>query len=69
MAEMDCFGVECTVVSHWDAVRVHPNVGNRRLLERWRGQKRLLPGWMVLPHYTGESPEPEQLLRGGASKR
>lgn len=62
LAEMDYCGVECALVSHWDAMKVHPSMGNERLLEQLRGQRRLFPCWVVLPHHTGESPEPKRLL-------
>ena len=62
LAEMDYCGVECALASHWDAMKVHPSVGNERLLAQLHGRSRLFPCWVVLPHHTGESPEPKRLL-------
>lgn len=62
LREMDRCGVERALVYHWDAVQAHPNVGNARLAGAVAGHERLHPCWVVLPHHTGESPEPERLL-------
>ncbi|NPV08748.1 MAG: amidohydrolase family protein [Anaerolineae bacterium] len=62
LAEMDRCGVERSLVCHWEALKVHPASGNARLIEEAGGHERLLPCWVVLPHYTGEMSRPADLL-------
>ena len=63
LAEMDRCGIDDALVSHWDAMKTHPNVGNSRLLELIQGHDRLHPCLLVLPHHSGEFPEPAALIR------
>ena len=63
LAEMDRCGIHDALVSHWDAMKTHPSTGNGRLLEVIRGYDRLYPCWLVLPHHSGEFPEPAVLIR------
>ncbi|MDO9463915.1 MAG: amidohydrolase family protein [bacterium] len=66
--EMDHFGIDCTLVSHWDAVNDHPSSGNAKLIEEIKGHNRLFPCWFVIPHHTGEMPEPKKLIKEMISK-
>ncbi|MFC1650518.1 amidohydrolase family protein [Candidatus Latescibacterota bacterium] len=61
--EMDIAGVEEALVFHTLARDSDPVSGNRMLLGEIAGNERLFPVWVVLPHYTGEMPPPDRLLR------
>ncbi|MBU0478508.1 amidohydrolase family protein [bacterium] len=66
--EMDHFEIDCALVSHWDAVKDHPSSGNAKLIEEIKGHNRLFPCWFVIPHHTGEMPEPKKLIKEMISK-
>ena len=61
--EMDTAGVEEALVFHTSARDSDPATGNRMLLDEIAENERLHPVWVVIPHHTGEMPEPEALLR------
>lgn len=64
IAEMDYFGISAALVYHKQAEIQDPRLGNTRLMEeigQFRG--RLHPCWVVLPHHTGETPAPDELLK------
>lgn len=61
-AILDYLQVEQAVVYHAQAQETHAPPGNALLMEQLIGHPRLLPSWLLLPHYTGEMPEPEILL-------
>jgi hypothetical protein len=60
--EMDTAGIEEALVYHSVAKDDDPVLGNRLLDEALAGEDRLHPVWVVLPHHTGEMPEPPKLL-------
>jgi predicted TIM-barrel fold metal-dependent hydrolase len=61
-AILDYLQVAQAVVYHAQAQETHAPLGNALLMEELAGHPRLLPGWLLLPHHTGEMPEPEILL-------
>lgn len=60
--EMDTAGIEEALVYHSMAKDADPALGNMLLGEALAGEDRLHPVWVVLPHHTGEIPEPPKLL-------
>ena len=63
LREMDTAGIEEALVYHTAARDSDPVIGNEILLDEIGSSVRLHPVWIVLPHHTGEIPEPETLLR------
>ncbi len=61
LAEMDHCGIDEALVS-CAMQRYSPYVGNPTLIEQIRDQPRLHPVWTLLPHQTGEMPEPVHLI-------
>lgn len=61
--EMDTAGIEEALVYHSVARDTDPAMGNALLDEALAGEDRLHPVWVVMPHYTGELPAPNQLLK------
>lgn len=61
-AILDYLQVEQAIVYHAQALETHPMVGNAMLMQELTGHHRLLPSWIILPHHTGEMPEPETLI-------
>lgn len=59
----DRYGIDRAMMRYEYSATGIPGVGNMELLEKIREDKNLLPVWYVLPHYTGESPEPEVLIQ------
>ena len=62
LREMDTAGIEEALVYHTVARYSFPPLGNSMLLKEIRGMKRLHPVWVVLPHHTGEMPQPQELI-------
>lgn len=62
-AELDRLGVHRAAVYHILSKEYHPVTGNRRLLDEISGSDRIEPVWVVMPHHTGEMPEPQELVR------
>jgi hypothetical protein len=60
--EMDYVGIDQALVYHSWAREYSPAEGNARLMQEISGCERLTPGWVVMPHHTGEFPAPAQLL-------
>lgn len=60
--ELDYFGIDRALVYHTDARDIHVAEGNQRLLAEIAGRDRLVPCWVVVPHFTGETPPPEELV-------
>lgn len=60
--ELDYFDIARALVYHTEALYLHPATGNRRLLAEIAGHERLVPCWVVVPHFTGEMPAPEELV-------
>jgi predicted TIM-barrel fold metal-dependent hydrolase len=61
-AEMDTAGIEKALVYHTVARDHDPRKGNEALQKEIKGEDRLYPVWVVLPHHTGEMPEPKELI-------
>lgn len=62
IVEMDYVGIDQALVYHTLAREYSPSDGNSRLMHEIAGCERLTPCWVVMPHYTGEFPEPAQLI-------
>lgn len=58
---MKYYGIDKALVYHALAKEYNPAVGNSRLMEEIAGHPSLYPVWAVMPHHTGEFPEPEVL--------
>jgi hypothetical protein len=69
-AILDYLQVDRAVVYHAQAHETHPPVGNAMLMEELAGHPRLIPSWVLMPHFTGEMPAPaalvDDMLRQGA---
>ncbi|RKY89097.1 hypothetical protein DRQ09_01930 [candidate division KSB1 bacterium] len=63
IGEMDTAGIEEALVYHTVAKDCHPFSGNQLLIDEIENFNRLYPAWVVIPHYTGEMPEPKILLK------
>ncbi len=61
--EMDIAGIEDALVFHAMARDADPSLGNALLAEEIGNVKGLHPAWVVLPHHTGEMPQPKKLLK------
>lgn len=61
--QMDRFGIERALVWHSLSREYDPAEGNRILLEECRDEERLMPVMGLLPHYTGEFPDPQETVR------
>lgn len=55
------YNIDKALVYHSMAKEHDAPTGNARLMEEIRGQDALIPVWALLPHFTGEMEEPEQL--------
>jgi len=62
LAEMRHCRVQAALVTHNLTREYDPMFGNRRLLDELAGSERLFACWVVLPHWSGESPQPEELI-------
>ena len=61
-------GITGALVRHSGSFDGHPTEGNELLHAAIRGRKGLEPVWAVMPHWTGEFPAPDDLLRDMASR-
>ena len=61
LAEMDYAGIDKALVYHSLAKEYDPTLGNRKLLDEIKGNDRLCPCWVIMPHTTGEMPSPDAL--------
>ena len=59
--KMGYYGVENALVYHSMAKEYNPAVGNQLLMEEIKNYTSLQGVWVVLPHHTGEFPEPSEL--------
>ena len=59
---LDYLHVDGAIVYHALAQESHAPTGNALLMDELVGHPRLLPCWLVLPHHTGEMPEPRILV-------
>jgi len=58
---LDYLQVDQAIVYHAQAHETYPPVGNAMLMDEIAGHERLLPCWVVFPHFTGEMPAPDEL--------
>lgn len=63
LAAMDHFGIHDALVLDSLSVSTNPMAGNRRILERTRGQPRLHPAWSGLMTHSRELPAPAKFVR------
>ncbi len=63
VGKMEYYGVKKALVYHSMAREYSPAIGNRMLMESIRDYPQLCPVWVVMPHHTGEFPEPLELKR------
>ncbi|MEM2936225.1 MAG: amidohydrolase family protein [Candidatus Bathyarchaeia archaeon] len=68
LEEMSYCGIGEALVFHSLARSYSPAFGNERLLEEIRGKNQLHGCWVLLPHHTGEVPEPETMVESMLSK-
>ena len=62
LREMDHCGIHAALAFHSLARSYDAEVGNKRLVEEIRGQRRLYPCWVILPPHSGEMPPPVDLV-------
>lgn len=60
-AEMDHCSISGALTTSTACVLYDPMFENKRLIETLSKDDRLFPAWNVMPHWTGEFPEPERL--------
>ena len=63
LVKFDRYGIDRAMMRYEYSATGIPRVGNMELLEQIREDERLYPVWYALPHYTGDFPEPEELIR------
>lgn len=61
VGRMNYYGIAKAMVYHALAKEYDPAVGNSKLMEAIGGHPSLYPVWVVMPHHTGEFPEPDVL--------
>jgi len=66
--EMDYYGIHEAVVTHNTSLRYDPMLGNNKLLEEIKGEKRLYPCWVLVPPATGEIGEPSEFVKNFLKK-
>lgn len=57
------YGIKRALVYHSMAREYNPAVGNSMLMKEITDDPSFYPLWVVMPHHTGEFPEPEELRR------
>ena len=61
LRKMKYYGIENALVRHSLAVEYDPITGNQALTEEIKNHPNLNGTWIILPHHTGEFPNPLQL--------
>lgn len=61
LSRMERYGIDKALVHHAFARELDPAIGNARLMEEISGEDKLVPAWMIMPHHTGEFPDPDTL--------
>jgi predicted TIM-barrel fold metal-dependent hydrolase len=56
------YGIGNALVYHSLAREYNPQLGNGEVLKETGQEPALFPAWVVLPHHTGEFPEPKKLV-------
>lgn len=62
LARMNSYGINSALTYHAFAQELNSLDGNAMLLSEIAGEPRLFPLWSVMPHHTGEFPEPDKLI-------
>lgn len=62
LGKFDRYGIDRAMMRYEYSATGIPRVGNMELLEKICDDSRLYPVWYALPHYTGDFPEPEELV-------
>ena len=57
------YGIDKAMMRYEYSATGIPRVGNLELLEKISGDSELYPVWYALPHYTGDFPAPEELVK------
>ncbi|MBT9138841.1 MAG: hypothetical protein DDT31_01418 [Syntrophomonadaceae bacterium] len=69
LAEMDYYGIEKAIITHYTAKQAHPDIGNNEVLRFTAEDSRILPSWAFVPS-TGKTSDAlqviESALRAGA---
>ncbi len=63
LEEMEWAGVHGALLAHWSGKEYDPAYGNKMLLRELKKSPRLHGVWSVMPHHTGEMPEPGDLVQ------
>lgn len=63
LEEMEWCGIHGALVAHSTAKEYDPMFGNRLLMRELKKSKRLYGVWAVMPHHTGEMPEPKDTVK------
>jgi len=61
--ELVPLGITGGLVKHSLSLEAHPSIGNAEIVSDLAGSADFMPVWAVLPHWTGEFPAPEELVR------
>ncbi|HUV08002.1 MAG TPA: amidohydrolase family protein [Spirochaetia bacterium] len=61
-SKMRLCGIETAFVWHSMSLEDHPVNGNREIVQIAQANNSILPVWVLVPHYTGEMPEPPRLM-------
>ncbi len=61
--EMKYSGISRSLVYHSLAKEYNPKIGNEYLLEEIKGAKEIEPCWVLLPSYTKETLNPEEMIK------
>ena len=62
LSKFDRYGIDYALMRHEFCSTGIARIGNIELINEIRDDSRLFPMWTVLPHHTGEFPEPEELV-------
>jgi len=62
LSKFDRYGIDYALMRYEFANNGITRVGNSELCDVIKDDKRLFPMWYVLPHHTGEFPNPEELI-------
>ena len=62
LSKFDRYGIDSAVMRYEFAAYGITYDGNLELMDEISGDSRLYPMWHVMPHHTGEFPEPEELV-------
>lgn len=68
-SELARLGIAGALVRHTLSAEYHPKAGNEALVAALDGAAGWEPNWAVMPHWTGEFPNPQQLRRQMAENR